>query len=76
MYPKRIIRRDRSCTELKKLNPMDVYQSKDKNFMYYSFVYVVDEFIPILNDEIQVMLRMEWMVGPNLYMGCWKHIGK
>ena len=37
--------------ELKKLNPMDVYQSKDKNFMYYSFVYVVDEeFIPILND--------------------------
>ena len=40
--------------ELKKLNPIDVYQSKDKNFMYYSFVYVVDEeFIPILNDEIR-----------------------
>ena len=38
--------------ELQKLNPIDVYQSKDKNFMYYSFVYVVDEeFIPILNDE-------------------------
>jgi 8-oxo-dGTP pyrophosphatase MutT (NUDIX family) len=38
--------------ELKKLNPLDVYQSKDKNFIYYSFCYVVDtEFLPILNDE-------------------------
>jgi 8-oxo-dGTP pyrophosphatase MutT (NUDIX family) len=38
--------------ELKKLNPIDVYQSKDKNFMYYSFVYLVDdEFIPNLNKE-------------------------
>lgn len=38
--------------ELKKLNPIDTYQSKDKNFMYYSFCYVVDnEFIPTLNDE-------------------------
>tara|TARA_B100000927_G_scaffold247999_1_gene211459 strand:- start:147 stop:581 length:435 start_codon:yes stop_codon:yes gene_type:complete len=33
--------------ELQKLNPIDVYQSKDKNFYYYSFVYVVDkEFMP------------------------------
>jgi len=38
--------------ELTKLNPIDVYQSKDKNFMYYSFVYVTEkEFIPTLNDE-------------------------
>ena len=38
--------------ELQKLNPIDVYQSKDKNFMYYSFVAVVEEeFIPTLNDE-------------------------
>jgi mutator protein MutT len=38
--------------ELKKLNPIDVYQSKDKNFYYYSFVAVVEnEFIPQLNDE-------------------------
>ena len=38
--------------ELKKLNPIDTYQSKDKNFMYYSFVYVIDkEFIPTLNGE-------------------------
>ena len=38
--------------ELQKLNPIDVYQSKDKNFMYYSFVYLVDdEFIPTLNNE-------------------------
>ena len=38
--------------ELTKLNPIDVYQSKDKNFMYYSFVYVTDkEFIPTLNNE-------------------------
>lgn len=37
---------------LQKLNPIDVYQSKDKNFYYYSFVYVVDkEFSPKLNDE-------------------------
>ncbi len=38
--------------ELTKLNPIDVYQSKDKNFYYYSFVAVVDkEFIPKLNGE-------------------------
>ena len=38
--------------ELQKLNPIDVYQSKDKNFYYYSFVYVVEEeFIPSLNSE-------------------------
>ena len=39
--------------ELQKLNPIDVYQSKDKNFYYYSFEYVVDnEFMPAkLNGE-------------------------
>lgn len=38
--------------ELAKLNPLDVYQSPDKRFYYYSFVYVVDdEFHPALNDE-------------------------
>lgn len=38
--------------ELQKLNPIDVFQSKDKKFFYYSFIYVVDnEFSPILNDE-------------------------
>ena len=38
--------------ELQKLNPIDVYQSKDKNFYYYSFVYVVEEeFLPTLNNE-------------------------
>ena len=38
--------------ELQKLNPIDVYQSRNKHFMYYSFVYVIDkEFIPHLNDE-------------------------
>ena len=38
--------------EMQKLNPIDVYQSKDKNFYYYSFVYVVDtEFSPLLNGE-------------------------
>jgi 8-oxo-dGTP pyrophosphatase MutT (NUDIX family) len=38
--------------ELQKLNPIDVYQSRNKNFMYYSFVAVVpSEFIPTLNDE-------------------------
>ena len=44
-------RKDDLVPVLKKLNPTDVYQSKDKNFMYYSFVYVVGMgFIPILND--------------------------
>ncbi len=38
--------------ELQKLNPIDVYQSRNKNFMYYSFVAVVpSEFIPTLNEE-------------------------
>jgi len=33
--------------ELKKLNPIDVFQSKDKKFYYYSFVYVIEkEFLP------------------------------
>lgn len=38
--------------ELTKLNPIDVFQSSDKNFYYYSFVAVVDqEFHPVLNKE-------------------------
>ena len=39
--------------ELQKLNPIDVYQSKDKNFYYYSFAYVVEEEFrpPQLNGE-------------------------
>lgn len=38
--------------ELAKLNPIDVYQSRDKKFYYYSFVYVVEnEFSPRLNGE-------------------------
>jgi hypothetical protein len=38
--------------QLEKLNPIDVYQSRDKNFLYYSFVAVVEkEFSPTLNRE-------------------------
>lgn len=38
--------------ELTKLNPIDVFQSRDKNFYYYSFAAVVEhEFHPILNNE-------------------------
>ena len=38
--------------DINKLNPIDVYKSKDKNFMYYSFVAVIEhEFMPILNGE-------------------------
>ena len=38
--------------ELHKLNPIDVYESKDKNFYYYSFAAVVEkEFSPTLNEE-------------------------
>lgn len=35
-----------------KLNPIDVYQSANKHFRYYSFAAVVqDDFIPVLNPE-------------------------
>jgi len=38
--------------EMTKLNPIDIYESKDKNFYYYSFVAVVEkEFSPQLNKE-------------------------
>ena len=38
--------------DINKLNPIDVYQSKDRNFMYYSFVAVIEEeFLPELNGE-------------------------
>lgn len=38
--------------ELTKLNPIDIFESSDKHFYYYSFVYVVEqEFAPILNAE-------------------------
>ncbi len=38
--------------DINKLNPIDVYQSKDRKFMYYSFVAVIeDEFLPTLNGE-------------------------
>jgi len=38
--------------ELAKLNPIDIYESKDKQFYYYSFAAVVEkEFHPTLNDE-------------------------
>jgi len=38
--------------ELSKLNPIDIYESKDKHFYYYSFAAVVEkEFSPILNTE-------------------------
>lgn len=38
--------------DIEKLYPFDVYQSRDGHFKYYSFVaVVVDEFIPVLNNE-------------------------
>lgn len=38
--------------DINKLNPIDVYQSRNKEFMYYSFAAVVDsEFAPSLNSE-------------------------
>lgn len=41
-----------SLPEISKLNPIDIYQSTNKQFIYYSFVAVVDnEFIPVLNKE-------------------------
>ena len=38
--------------DIEKIYPFDIYQSKDKQFRYYSFVCVVaDEFSPELNQE-------------------------
>lgn len=38
--------------EINKIYPFDIYESKDKNFRYYTFVCVVeDEFVPHLNKE-------------------------
>lgn len=38
--------------DINKLNPIDVYQSKNGEFMYYSFAAVVEaEFTPTLNSE-------------------------
>lgn len=38
--------------DLQKLNPIDIYQSRNKQFYYYSFVYVTEtEFMPELNSE-------------------------
>ena len=38
--------------DIEKIYPFDMYQSKDNQFRYYSFVSVVEEeFIPVLNHE-------------------------
>lgn len=38
--------------DLQKLNPLDIYQSRNKKFYYYSFAYVTEtEFMPELNSE-------------------------
>jgi len=50
---------DRECMEemgfipdVTKTYPIDIYESRDKNFRYYTFVCIVeDEFIPVLNEE-------------------------
>jgi 8-oxo-dGTP pyrophosphatase MutT (NUDIX family) len=53
--------------ELQKLNPIDIFQSKDKKFFYYSFIYVVDsEFSPILNSESAgyCWVDIDWWPSP------------
>lgn len=50
---------DRECKEemgfvpsVTKTYPFDIYESKDKNFRYYTFICIVeDEFLPTLNEE-------------------------
>lgn len=38
--------------EISRFYPFDVYQSRDNNFIFYTFVCVVeDEFVPVLNEE-------------------------
>ena len=38
--------------DIQKIYPFDIYESKDKEFRYYTFVWIVDdEFIPTLNKE-------------------------
>ena len=49
----------RECTEemgmfpeATKIYPFDIYESRDKNFRYYTFIVIVDkEFQPTINDE-------------------------
>ena len=45
--------------DLQKLNPIDIYQSRNKQFYYYSFVYVTDSESSILS----LMLRVRAMPG-------------
>ena len=49
----------RECSEevgelpsINKIYPFDIYESRDKNFRYYTFIIIVeDEFQPTINDE-------------------------
>ena len=58
--------------ELQKLNPLDTYQSRDRGFMYHSFVYVVEqEFQPTLNAESAGYAWVNIGVWPKpLHEGC------
>jgi len=38
--------------DIEKIYPFDIYESRDKEFRYYTFIWIVDEeFIPKLNKE-------------------------
>ncbi len=38
--------------EVDKIYPFDIYESKDKQFRYYTFICIVEsEFLPVINEE-------------------------
>lgn len=38
--------------EINKIYPFDIYESRDKQFRYYTFICIIeDEFLPVINSE-------------------------
>jgi len=64
--------------DLQKLNPIDIYQSRNKKFYYYSFVYVTDsEFMPKLNPESAGYAWVDIGVWPKpLHQGAYVTLSK
>lgn len=64
--------------DLEKLNPIDIFESRDKKFYYYSFAAVVeDEFVPQLNEESAGYAWVNIGVWPKpLHQGAANTLGK
>lgn len=50
---------------IEKIYPFDIYESRDQQFRYYTFICIVeDEFLPVLNNESIGYLWIELGVWP------------